>query len=283
MTRQNVRAKARGLGAELADLRAQAGMTLREVADRLGWSAPTLCRIENGTRDTTTEEVAALLVIYKITGARNDRLVELARTIDQPGWWETSASGLPGQLTALCAFEAEATKITDVSMILVPGLLQTADYARAVMEATGVPDGSTESMVAVRLGRQAILSRRLPPALHVILDEAVLRRPMGGPAVMAAQIRYLIGQAARPNITVQVLRQAEHQGLDGSYFLLEFSPPAKPFVHLEHLRSSLFLDEPDDVSAFQAVTATLAHTALDPASTRDVLARFARRYEDQAK
>lgn len=283
MTRQNIRAKARGLGAELADLRAQAGMTLREVGDRLGWSAPTVCRIENGTRDTTPEEVAALLVVYKITGARNDRLVELARTIDQSGWWETSTSGLPGQLTALCAFEAEATKITEVGIVLIPGILQTAEYARAVMEATKVPDHLIESMVAVRLGRQAILSRHNPPELHVIIDEAALHRTLGGPAVMADQLRHLIRHAVRPNITVQVLRQAAHEGLDGSYITLEFPPPARPFVHLEHLRSSLFLDEQDDVRVFQATTATLAQKALDPAGTRDFLAHLARRYESEAR
>lgn len=283
MTRQNVRAKARGLGAELADLRQQAGMTLREVADRLGWSAPTLCRIENGTRDTTTEEVAALLVIYKITGARNDRLVELARTIDQPGWWETSASGLPGQLTALCAFEAEATKITDISMILVPGLLQTAEYARAVMETGEVPHGSVENMVATRLARQSILSRHTPPEVHVILDEVVFHRAIGGPVVMADQLRHLVRTAARRHVTVQVLRQAGHAALDGSYVTLEFRPPAQPFVHLEHLRSSLFLDEPEDVRAFLTTTASLTRKALDPARSLEFLARTARRYEAEAE
>ena len=103
MTRQNVRAKARGLGAELADLRQQAGMTLREVPDRLDWSAP---------------------------------------TIDQPGWWETSASALPGQLTALYAFESEATRMTEFGLVLVPGLLQTPEYVRALMESGRVPEDS---------------------------------------------------------------------------------------------------------------------------------------------
>lgn len=279
MTRHNVRAKARGLGAELADLRQQAGMTLREVAERLGWSAPTLCRIENGTRDTTPEEVAALLVIYKITGARNDRLVELARTIDQPGWWETSASGLPGQLTALCAFEAEATKITDVCMILIPGLLQTAEYARAVMEATGVD--SIDDRVAVRLGRQGILSRRQPPEFHVIMDEAVLRRPLGGVEVMAAQIRHLLQQTAKPNVTIQVLRRAGHHALNGSYYTLEFPPPAQPFVLLEHFNSSSFVDDADVVRAFQATTDMLTHEALDPTRTQEFLAHLVHRYESE--
>ena len=283
MARQNVRAKARGLGAELAELRQQAGMTLRDVAARLGWSPPTLCRIENGTRDTTTEEVAALLVVYKITGARHDRLVRLARTIDQPGWWETSASGLPGQLTALCAFEAEATKITTVGVILVPGLLQTAEYARAVMETGGVADDAIDDWVAVRLGRQGILSRRDPPAFEAIIDEYALRRPMADAADMANQLSHLVRMAAKPHVTLRVLRTPRHPAVAGSYVMLGFPPPAQPFVHLEHFESSLFLDEPGEVGSFEDLTDTLVQLALDPGASQEFMAYLAQRYSAEAK
>jgi len=100
---------------------------------------------------------------------------------------------------------------------------------------------------------------------------------------MADQVRHLIRQSARPGITIQVLRQLRHEGLDGSYVALDFPPPAKPIVHLEHLRSSLFLDEADDVRAFQETTARLAESALDPASTRNYLAHLAHRYESEAE
>jgi len=279
MSRANVRVKARGLGTQLADLRAQSGMKLREVAGRLGWSPPTLSRIENGLRDSTPEEVAALLVVYKVTGVRHGHLVNLARTIDQPGWWETSASGLPGQLIALCAFEAEATKIGGVSMILVPGLLQTETYMRAMMESAGAPPDSIEARVSTRLGRQAVLARRKPPELHAILDEAALHRRIGSPLIMAEQMRHLIKMAARPNIRVQVIGNSGHAGVDGSYVTLEFPMPAQPFVHLEHMRSSLFLDEPDDVQDFLDTTVKLSGKALSPARSQEYLARLARRYE----
>lgn len=272
MARQNVRAKARGLGAEPAEPRRQAGMTLRDVAERLGWSPPTLCRIENGTRDTTTEEVAALLVVYKITGARRDRLVRLARTIGQPGWWETSAGGLPVRLTALCAFEAEATKITDVGLDVIPGNLQTAEYARAVMETGGVPPDAVDARVAVRLGRQGILSRS-PPGINVIIDEAAPRRAILPPAGMAEQLRHVVRLSAKPHVNVRVLRCPRHPAIAGSYLVLEFPPPAQPFVHLEHFRSSLFLDEPDDVGAFQALTDSLVELALSPGESREFIAR----------
>lgn len=283
MTRTNVRAKARALGAQLADLRAQANLTLREVAERLDWSAPTLSRIENGMRDSTPEEIAALLVVYKVTGARNGYLVNLARTIDQPGWWATSSTGLAGQLVALCAFEAEATTFTEFRMNVIPGILQTEAYTRALMEAMGVPDHLAEDMVSVRLRRQEILKRSDPPKLHAIIDQPVVYRPLGGPAVMAEQIRHLITQSARPGITVQVLREAGHEALDGSYITLEFPPPAKPIVHLEHLRSSMFLDEDEDIQVFQDTTATIAEKALDPAATREYLAHLVHRYESEAR
>lgn len=283
MSRQNVRAKARGLGAELADLRTQAGLTLREVAGFLDWSAPTLSRIENGRRDTTTEEVAALLVVYKITGARKDHLVRLARTIDQPGWWETSADGIPGQLTALRAFEAEATKIATLELLVVPGILQTAAYARDLLKAGGIPAEKLDDRIAIRLDRQGVLARRRPPELEAIIDETALRRAMADPAIMAGQMRHLVKMAAKPHVTIRVLRDPRHPGTAGPYTELEFPTPAQPFVHLEHFKSSLFLDEPEDVREYQALTATLAKKALSPGESQEFIAHLARRYEDEAK
>lgn len=280
MGRENVRAKARGLGAELADLREQAGLTMAEVAERLGWSKPTMSRIENGLRDSSPEEIASLLVVYKITGARNDRMVHMAKTIDQSGWWEIMPEGVSRHLTALRAFEAEATRLTDVSMILVPGLLQTPEYTRAVME-TGGGD-QIDDRVAIRTGRQAVLRRRDPPEFHAIIDESVLRRPLGGPEIMAAQLRKLVREAARPHITIQVLRGPGHQALNGTYFTLEFPRPAQPFVLLEAYMCSSFLDDTDVVQAYLTNTATLAETALDPMQSQELMAHLAQRYESQA-
>ena len=281
MPRQNVRAKARGLGAELADLRDKAGLTLRDVADRLGWSAPTVCRIENGARDTTTEEVAALLVVYGVIGKRRDRLLQLARAIDQPGWWESTALG--GQLSALCEFEAGASKITGVGIILIPGLLQTPEYIRAVMETGGVPREAIDDRIAIRLGRQKILSRRKPPAIEMIIDESALRRAMGGPAMMAEQLRHIVREAAKPHVTVRVLRNPRHPAIAGPYVLLEFPPPSQPFVHLEHFKSSMFLDEPEDVGEYCGLTAMLNAMALDPGSSREFMAHLAQRYEAEGR
>lgn len=284
MGRENVRAKARGLGAELSDLREQAGLTLREVADLLGWSAPTMSRIENGLRDTTSEEVAALLVVYKITGARKNHLVHMAKTIDQASWLETGSGDLPGQLVALQEFEKRATKITTFGLSRVPGLLQTEHYARAVIKSVGAPDDATiGKWTAVRLERQKILSRRKPLAYHAIIDEMALNRTYGGPAVMAEQVRHLIRMAAKPNVHIQVLRRPDHPAADGPFHILEFPPPAQAFVHLEHFAAGLFLDEPDDVGSFQALTATVAGMALNRRASQEFLAYAAQRYAAEAK
>ncbi|MBL7487423.1 helix-turn-helix domain-containing protein [Frankia sp. AgB1.9] len=280
MPRRPPSARTRGLGAELRDLRAHTGLTSRAAADRLGWHPSTLSRLENGLRAISPEDVAALLVVYQVTGDDRERLLTLAREIDRPGWWETGPAGIPNQLTALIGFEAQATRITDVAMLLVPGLLQTPGYARAVMIDGGVPAGEVDARVATRLGRQAILNRAQSPELHVLLDDAAIRRPVGGPAVMADQLRHLAAANRRHGVTVQVLPfgSGAHPGVHGSWVTLQFEK-APAIVHLEHLRSSLFVDDPADVQPFLDAADTLATQALDPAASSEYLTTTADEYE----
>jgi len=280
MPKRPATVRARGLGAELRELRNKAGLSTRVVAQQLGWSASTLNRIENGGRNVTSEDVSALLVLYEITGKERDRLLELAREADQPGWWERASSALPPQLTALIGFESEATRIIDVSLALIPGLLQIPEYTRALLAGSGVPKLEIETLVVARLGRQAILSKSSPPKFLAILDEAVLRRPVGGRHVMAAQLRHIITAGQRSNVTVQVIPfdHGEHAGLNGSYLLLEFSK-ARTLVHLEHRRSGIFVDEPDDVDPFIKITEILQETALDCTRSAEFLASIEIEYE----
>lgn len=280
MPKRPATVRARGLGAELRELRNKTGLSTQKVAQQLGWSASTLNRIENGGRVITSEDVSALLVLYEITGQERERLLELAREADQPGWWERASSALPPQLTALIGFESEATRITDVSLALVPGLLQIPEYTRALLTGFGAPKSELETLVVARLGRQALLSKPSPPEFLVILDEAVLRRPVGGRRVMAAQLRHIITASQRSNVTVQVIPfdRGEHAGLNGSYLLLEFSK-ARTLVHLEHRRSGIFVDEPDDVDPFCEITETLRGTALDCAQSTTFITSIAHEYE----
>ncbi|HEX5405496.1 MAG TPA: helix-turn-helix transcriptional regulator [Pseudonocardiaceae bacterium] len=273
-------ARARSLGAELKELRAKTRLSTRAVAERLGWSPSTLNRVETGLRPPKVEEIAALLVVYGVTGAERDRLLDLSREADQPGWWETARPDLPSQLTALVGFESHAVRITDMSTVLVPGLLQTPDYARAVMECSRIPSPNAETRVATRMGRQVILSRPEPPELLAIVDEAVLRRPVGGRKVMTDQLRHMVRVSERPNVTVRVIpfERGGHIGVNGPFVVLEFAK-AGTIVHMEHLRSGVFVDDPKDVEPFLTATATLTEAALDPAASEKLLLAVADEYE----
>ncbi|MBL7493725.1 helix-turn-helix domain-containing protein [Frankia sp. AgB1.9] len=287
MPRRGPSVRSRGLGAELRDLRTALGLTSRAVAEQLGWSPSTLSRLESGQRGISPEDIAALLVVYKITGVERDRLLDRAREADQPGWWEATwpgQTGLPKALVGLIGFESQATRIVDVAMVLVPGLLQTAEYSRAVMVGGGLAPQAVEARVAARLGRQAILSRPDPPELHVLLDEAALRRPVGGPAVMATQLRHVLTAAQRPSITVQVLpfEFGAHEGAGGSFVLLEFDK-GRAIVHLEHAAGSMFQDEPEDVAPFVEIRDALTARALNPAQSTDVLVEVAEEHEKKAR
>ncbi|TDD54836.1 helix-turn-helix domain-containing protein [Saccharopolyspora elongata] len=256
-------AKARVLGAELRDLRKQAGLTVRGLEERLNFSRSTISRIECGEKVPSAEDLGAMLAIYKVTGTRRDELVEAAKEADQPNWTEVGPTGIPRQLSALLEFEREATRISDLSLIRVPGLLQTADYARAVFRGGGVSPERIEMLVAIRMGRREVLTRASPVKFVALIDEAVLRRPVGGKEVMADQLRHILKTAELDTVTVQVLpfELGAHIGQDGSHILLEFAK-ADPIVHLEHRRSGQFLDKPEDTIDFRDLTATLQADAL---------------------
>lgn len=280
MSKRPATVRARGLGAELRELRNATGLSTREVAERVGWSASTVNRIENGNRAVTSEDVAALLVIYGVTGQERDRLLELAREASQPGWWETGSPALPTQLSALIRFETEASRIVDVGLVLVPGLLQTPEYARAVMVSSKVPEPEIDPRVATRMGRQVVLTRPEPPEFVAIIDEAALRRPIGGHAVMAEQLQHLLKVADRPHVTLQIVPFScdGHVSLHGSFVLLEFAKAAA-VVHHEHKRSSIFLDEPEDVQPYAEVARILQEEALNSDESADFVAAIAAEYE----
>lgn len=269
----------RGLGGELRALRGSKRLSCKKVADQLGWQASKISRMETGKQGIRVEDVASLLVVYGITGEKRARLLAMAERANEPGWWETSG-GLPDESRTMIQLEAETTRILDFEPLLVPGLLQTPDYTRAVMKIGGVPDPDVEVRVAARMGRQAILSRDDPPRLHAIVDEMVLRRAMGSPRTMARQLRHLAAATAEPNVKLQVLPLAlgGHPGLGGSFVLMDFAH-AKPIVHLEHKISGLFLEEPPQIAFFRHQADRLAEMALSPAETVDFIARLAHEYE----
>ncbi|SFB33070.1 Transcriptional regulator, contains XRE-family HTH domain [Amycolatopsis marina] len=274
-------ARIRSIATELRDLRDKAGLSTREAAKRVGMSASTLNRLENGGKAVEPEDVSALLVVYAVTGVERERLLQLSREANLPGWWETGDRPLPKHLPALISFESEATAIVHVSMLRIPGLLQTADYIREVMSANQVAAPEVEARVAARLGRQSVLTKPRPPQYLVILDEAVLRRPVGGGQLMAEQLRHVVNSARRPNIEVRVIpfARGEHAGVDGTFVVMDFAK-ARSIVYLEHKRSSLFVDDPDEVRVFHQTTDTLLTTALGSGESLEFLASVADEYSE---
>jgi transcriptional regulator with XRE-family HTH domain len=279
MTDKHSASRARALAAELRDLRRQAKLNTREAAKRIGISSASLNRSELGTRMPPPEEVSALMAIYGVTGLAKERVLTLARSANPTGWWEIGNKALPKQLPTLITFESQATRIIHFQPLVVPGLLQTHGYMRALMHSGGIPDEDAEPRLATRAGRQTGLTRKNPPRYTAIMDEAVLRRPFGGRAVMAEQIRRIIELAELPNVTVQVI-PFERGGypIYGPFLLLKFAK-ALDIVHLEHKQASGFLDDPEDTAPFQQLADTLKAAALGPAETSEFLAAVAADYD----
>jgi transcriptional regulator with XRE-family HTH domain len=280
MTKKRGTARIRGLAAELTDLRTEAGLNTRDAVKRAGMSASTLNRMELGNRVIGPEETSALLVVYGVTGQERERILTLARETSFSDWWETDRAAIPLHLRALINFESDATRITEVTMLRLPGLMQTTDYIRALMTAGQIPDSVAETRISKRLERQAILTRLQPPHYTAIIDEAALSRPVGGPRVMAEQLRHIIDLTRLRNIAIRVIpfERGAHTGLDGSYITLEFARD-RPLVLLEHKRGSGFIDEPEDVAPFQQATSTLLEVALDTSESVNFLVRKAADYD----
>lgn len=281
MGRNQISARTRGLGVELKELRAAAGLNTREAARRVGLSSATLNRIELGTRPATPEEVFGLLIVYDVPNLERERLLEMAREAAMPGWWEGSNySGVSKHLSALANFESVAVKIASVSLSVVPGLLQTPAYMRAMLACLGNTEPQVERVGAVRAGRQLVLSKPRAPRYHAIIDEAAVRRRLLRPRLMAEQLRHIIKAAETSNVTVQMIpfRLGGHEGMISPFTVLSFAK-APTVIYLEHLYSSVFLDQWSDTQPFQRAIEYLSRRALPPAESAELLADIATEYE----
>jgi transcriptional regulator with XRE-family HTH domain len=268
------------LGIELRRLREKASLTCEEVGQRLDCSGTRISRIETGRISIRPGDVRELLEIYGITGTEADFLARLAREARQKGWWHTYGRVMPTWFEAYIGLEAAAVRFRDFQSMVMPGLFQTEDYARAVLRAAPYPGNTADidRQVALRMERQAILSQVNPPDLWVVLTESVIRVSVGGPAVMRAQLRRLIDVAERSNVTLQVLpfTTAAHVQPISPFTILEFPDPADPtVVYLEHLTGSLFLESEEDIGRHTVVFDHLRAEALGTAPSIDLIARVA--------
>jgi transcriptional regulator with XRE-family HTH domain len=261
--------RGRRVAAELARLREAAGLSREDVAERQGWSVSKVWRIETGRSRAHHGDVADLLDLFSVSGSERDALIKLAREARRRGWWHSYADVLAEGFDTYVDLEIQASSIRTYEAQLVPGLLQTEAYARAVLSAAWVTaeQGEIDRRAAVRMRRQEMIaSKQDGPQLWAVLDEAVLRRPVGGVDVMHEQLGRLIEAGGQPNVTLQVLpyRVGAHAAMLGAFVILGFAEPDRPVVYLETDTSSLYLEEEAEIDRYVLVFDHLRAAALSP-------------------
>jgi hypothetical protein len=265
------------LARQLQTLREKAGLSYEQAADAIYSSQWTIRRMERAEGGLKPLTVKSALMAYGVTDPREiDAFLALCRDAGKPGWWHSYDDVLPGWFRTFVGLEEAATLIRGYEPHWIPGLLQTADYARAAIR-TGFPaatDGQAERRVALRLARQQILARPDPPRLWVIIDETALRRPAAttGPAVIRAQLDALIEATTLPHITVQILpfTAGLHPAMYGPFRIFRFSEPELPdIVYSESLTSACYIDQPGETTAYsQALDRISAQAAPADDTTR---------------
>lgn len=277
----------RQLGRYLRDLRSAAGLSARAAARDLERSEPTLWRVETGQVAVRSLDVKAMCELYGATPEMTDALMALAKETKARGWWQAYGDVVPEWLDLYIGLEAAATRISWYQSELVPGLFQTADYARELIR-VHVPDESGEEInrrVELRLARQVILKRPIdPPLLRVVLRESVLRCPVGGADVMTEQIGQLAEASELPNVSFRIVPFAAglHSGmLSGSFEILRFPANGNgedsepPTVFSDLFTGAIYLDKPQEVERYDQAFGEIRETALDEDTSRDLLRQAA--------
>jgi len=264
------------LGAQLRRLREAKRITLEDAGFAIRASHSKVRRLEAGRLGFKDRDITDLLTLYSVTDdEKRLALRALAQRANTPGWWHDYSDILPSWFEAYIGLEDAAAQIRLYEVQYVPGLLQTQEYARAVTLSghDGVSTKEIERKVRLRMARQAALDRPDPPNLRVVLDEAVLQRHVGGPAVMRDQLQHLTEMAEQPNVTIQILPlQGSGRSAGESFTILRFAEPDLPdVVYLEHLTSAQYLDNPEVVNEYLRVMQRLDAQALTSGETTQFL------------
>jgi transcriptional regulator with XRE-family HTH domain len=266
--------RSRTVAAELRNMRETRGLSMAEVAGMLGVSTSKISRIETGNSGLQSEDVAALLGYYQVPGPKRQQLMDRLRRSDQKGWWERQA-GLPPLWRALIDFESKAVSIQHYAPMIIPGLVQTAEYAEAMLRATdgSLADAELDNLVAARMARQAVLTRTTAPRYVAVVHEVALRMPVGGPGVLRRQLRQLLTVAERPNVTVCVvpIPRGAHVGFRGMFMILEFAEEPD-VVHVENQVSGLFLEGEPTLAGYRLAMRNLLDVALRPEASAELIA-----------
>lgn len=267
----------RQLVAELKRLRESAGLTQEDVAARLDWHHTKVFRIETGRTGPHPNDVRAMLDVYDVTDrVQREALVQLAKDARQRGWWYSYRDVLPGQYEFFIGLEQEAASIRNFELAVVPGLLQTEDYARALVRGgpLELEQEEAERRVEVRMTRQQVLAKQDRPQFWAILDEGAIRRIVGGPAVMRSQLQRLITLSEQAKTTIQIVPYTvgAHPGTVGSFIILGFAESGEiDVVHMETIGGNLSVDKPEEVQHYATAFDHLRAVALSPDDTRAML------------
>lgn len=277
MTVRTASARRRRLGAELRRLREDAGVTVDRVAQKLECSHSKVSRIENGQVSASPRDVRDMLELYRVDHDKREALVQIARDTRRPGWWQQYGD-VPGGIPAYAGMEVAATSIDMYMALVVPGLLQTEAYARTVIRAVAPDLPATEvgRRVELRMRRQAALQGETAPRLRVLLDESVLRRPVGGAEVMRPQLQRLLEVTELPTVTLQILPLATgaHAGIDGSFEVCGFAAAEPDVVVLESAVDALYLESLDGLSRYRQLFELLRGSASSPEGSSRLLAEL---------
>ena len=272
----------RQLGRYLRDLRGRQRITVKAAAAELEWSETKLWRVENGHSSLRSHDVELMCRIYSAPPDMTEALMGLAKETKAKGWWHAYGDVIPEGFDVYIGLEEAASQISWYESELVPGLLQTEQYARSVIkdDNPGVDDEEIDRRVQLRIARQALVRRRTAPLnLHVALNEAILRRPVGRPDVMAAQLEHLAEASGQPNVSLRVVPFSAglHRGLmSGPFELLRFplngdgheSEPAT--VYADGFTGALYLDKPHEVERYATAFESIWSAALDEAASTDL-------------
>jgi transcriptional regulator with XRE-family HTH domain len=270
----------RQLMTELKRLREATGLTQEEVAGQLDWHPTKIMRIETGRTAPHPNDVRVMLGLYGVSdpGVLSG-LLKLAKDARQRGWWYSYKDVLLSRFELFLGLESEADTIRDFELAMIPGLLQTDEYARELIRGLMAYDpAEIERRVELRMARQKILTREDAPQLWAILDEAAVRRVVGGKAIMKAQLLHLANCAEQARVTLQVLpyTAGPHPGQAGPFIILGFADPTEPeVVYMETVGGNLYVDKPEDVRLFSTVFDQLRAVALSPAQSRAMLQALA--------
>lgn len=274
----------RRLAAELRRLRERAGFTGDEVADRLGWSASKISRIELHRIGIKQADLLRLLDLYGVADVHREGLVALADEASRTGRLEAVAASLPGEYAAFLYAESEAESVWTWDPQMVPGLLQTADYARAVMlrweDVFPVPPGDIDRRIEGRLLRQQILHRDPPFVLSAVIDESVLYRRLGDDTIMHKQLERLTKMAELPNITIQIVPLKGEQSIStGAFIYMRFAQvhdvPLHDIAVVEHLSGSDYVEDDGDTYQYYRLFKSLASKALAPRDSLSLIMKTA--------